>query len=199
MEIKKNPTMNCYYSLRNDGHIFYSEVLYSKDNAIAVYLDDKNEVKVFATVQFATKRYVEWFAKEMQETYGKYPTIKFYDIKRRDRLFRSSDGKHDGATFGISLRRLKKAMELDYIDKDDCQNGSPTASQMLNFALQHKDKGIFTFGGYLIYPPRADFRATIDSIEVDIRHPQMEKLFKEFTQTADVFDGKDLTYYAWWD
>ena len=201
MEIKKNPTMNCYYSLKDDRRICDSEVLYSKDKAIAVYLDDTNEIKVFATAGSPTKRYIEWFAKEMQGIYSKYPTIKYYDMKRRDKVFQIKDEDRlgDDSDFEINVKRLIKAMELGYIDKDDCQNRSPTASQMLDFALQNEDKGDFTFGGYLIYPPRSDFRATIDSIEVDIRHPHMMKLFKEFTKTADLFKGKDLNCFAWWD
>ena len=202
METKTHPTMNCYYSLTDDRHICYSEVLYSTDKAIAVYLHDTNEVKVFATAGSPTKRYVEWFAKEMQNIYGKYPTIKFYDMKRRDKLFKIRDEdwhRNDFAYFEINVGRLIKAMKLGYIDKDDCQNRSPSALRMLKFALQNEDKGIFTFGGYLIYPPRADFRATIDTIEVDIRHPHLLERFKKFTQTADLLEGNGFNGFAWWD
>lgn len=202
METKTHPTMNCCYSLRDDNRICYSEVLYSEDKAIAVYQDDINEVSVFATAGSATKRYAEWFAKEMQNIYGEYPTIKFYDMKRRDKLFQIKDEDRSGdqyARFAINLGRFKKAIELGYIEKDSSQNASPTASEMLEFVLQNEDKGDFYFSGYLIYPPRNDFRATVDAIGVDIWHPSVLEPFKEFTRTADYGNSNGLQCFAWWD
>lgn len=202
MEMKKHPTMNCCYSLRDKKKLFSDDILYSGDKEIAIYYEYSNVVKVFASAGSATKRYAEWFAKEMQNIYGKYPAIKFYDMKRRDRIFQIKDEDRLGkeyANFQINVRQLIKAMKLGYIEKDSCQNNSPSALQMLEFALENEGKGDFTFSGYLIYPPRADFRATIETIGVDIRHPHMLKQFKEFTRTADLFKGNGLFYFAWWD
>lgn len=204
MEIKTHSSMNCFYSLRDDNRICYSEVLYSEDKAIAVYQDDINEVSVFATAGSATKRYVEWFTKEMQGIHGGSPAINFYDMKRRDQLFQIKDEDKDlvrnqYATFEIDIKRLAKAVELGYFEEASCQNTSLSALEILKFTLKNKDKGNFTFGGYLIYPPRNDFRATIDSIVVESRHSQMPKLFEEFTKTKVLYDSDHFTYSAWWD
>lgn len=201
--VKKHKKWSCYYSLPNVKRDKY-EILYSRDNVLAVYCEYKNSVVVVDRLDRTTKRHLAWFVSEMTATYKKEPEVKRLSIKNRDRLFRVQAKDYIGDDYAsfyeLNEWRLALAIERGYIDTDDAQNASPTALEFLQFA-QNQNRGHFYFNGYLIYPPRRDCRATIDSIQVYTSDKEFQEKFKKFAETADIVKiiEKEGYYYAWWD
>lgn len=199
--IERHGTLNCWYEWETNEKLDDDDTLYSQNKPIAVYVWYENKIKVFDTAGSHTKKYVDWFAAEMQLRHGKKPIVKTYDIKRRDRVFRIKDKNRytDISYFKINLPTFIRAMKMGYIDKDDNQNNSPTAERLLKFALNNQELGNFTFSGYLIYPPRRDFRATVDCIEAHASHPDIKDKFMNIRKNADDFQISDVYCWAWWD
>lgn len=204
METKKHERWNCSYTVKCGRPYDDYEVLTSMDKEIAVYNEYSNQVIVFGRLNGTTKRHLEWFVSEVTGTYGKEPTVKRLSVKNRDRLFRVQAKDYIGDDYAsfyeLDEWRLAQAIERGYIDADDAQNASPTALEFLQFA-QNQNRGHFYFNGYLIYPPRRDCRATIDSIQVYTPDKEFQEKFKKFAETADIVKiiEKEGYYYAWWD
>lgn len=100
----------------------------------------------------------------------------------------------------LDLCRLIQLFSGNFINPDDDQNGSPTAKEFLNFMLRWRDYPI-TAHGYVISPNRADYRTTIEGLNLnytEISHELREEFYKYFT-AADEFCAQDNRLYCWYD
>lgn len=201
---KKHEKWKCYYTIPTCEN-FDSKVFFSRGKRLAFYNNYNNSIVVFGKLDRTAKRHLTWFVSEIRVAYGKEPTVRQLSIEDRDRLFKIKQedfiGENYSSFYDLSLHRFIKALEKGYFDPRGTQNGSPTTLQFLDFALQNQTLGEFTFDGYLIYPPRKDYRATIEAVEVNTTNEELQEKFKEFAKTAGEIKIKEKKgyCYAWWD
>lgn len=85
-------------------------------------------------------------------------------------------------------------------DYESAQNDSPTVQELLDLADKYKT---ITYGGYIIFPPRDDYRVSIDGFSVtDLTADETLSLMQEYKHADDVDYIKDndkYTFTAWWD
>lgn len=100
----------------------------------------------------------------------------------------------DYATRQDVLKLLKKYGRPGNLK--DRQNNSPTMGELLDFAKKVGEKNV-RYRGYVILPPRWDYRVTIDGIRVKKKYKR--KIPKRWFETADdVWETRDYIV-LWWD
>lgn len=99
--------------------------------------------------------------------------------------------------FKISLDTLQELVDNNFIDLDECQNGSPSAQEFLTY--MRKWNGYYAHG-YTVDIVRDDYRITLEGIGKDTPADSQEELdaFMELCKDADELSHKD-ELYAWWD
>ena len=123
------------------------------------------------------------------------------DAETRDKLI---FGEYNEDKYMGGIRRfesvdtsiIKKLIELKFLDPEETQNNSPSASEMVDFAEKY---GNYYFGGYVVSKRRTDYRVNLDTISKFISADQEETIaFTKKFRHADEFDV-DGTLYAWYD
>ena len=124
------------------------------------------------------------------------------NIKERDEIL-FGEYKPDAYRYGgiryfsrLDVSTLKRLIDANYIELDECQNYSPTTEDFCNFMETHPE---FTDHGYAISDKRDDYRITIEGIESDekCKDPETVEEFIALCRFADEFNLN--TPYAWWD
>lgn len=130
--------------------------------------------------------------------FKKYPEA----AKDRDLIIFGRPGNYLGGIerfSKLSLSALRKLFVREYIDPDDSQNGSPTASEYLGFMEDHSDPS-WTVHGYVVSPKRGDCRVTIEGCEKD-GAPTIDEIidFVRMFRDANEFEVKKTGLYCWYD
>lgn len=97
---------------------------------------------------------------------------------------------------GASEEQIRRLVEIGGARLDACQNESPTLEALL------AAPGRKTFGGYVIYPLRADARVTVDkAVASGLTDDEALQLEKQWSNADDLVSGDDHTRQvgAWWD
>jgi len=125
-----------------------------------------------------------------------------YDVNKRDNIVFGEDYCKEKYMGGVrhfewlDYTTIKRLMDEDFLDPDDCYNNSPTAKEFADFLEGYKD---FTAFGYAISPERADYGVTIEGIESDRTFKLLAEA-EEFIHLCRFADSFSLhTPYAWWD
>lgn len=108
-----------------------------------------------------------------------------------------------GRFSNIELSKIKDLIKKGYIDLNERQNDGRSIKEILDIAKELKGTEV-TVGGYIILPPRSDYRVTIDSVDfdmIDSSTPDPEVVIKEFGEYADEYDyNKEANRISmWWD
>ena len=128
------------------------------------------------------------------------------DYELRDKIL---FGKYEPETylggcknFHCSYETMKKLVEENFVELDECQNYSPYTKDFMEM-LEGVDN--VEFIAYAISPDRFDYRITIEGFDVEISDTDYDTLARlvERCHGADEFnlDHSGNTYYlhAWWD
>lgn len=95
------------------------------------------------------------------------------------------------------VETIRTLMEFGYIDPDDCQNCSPYAGDILAFLESHP---CFTAHGYAVSPDRADYRITLEGVELRGTYDSDTFIdFLELFRFADEFMVGTDFLYCWYD
>ena len=124
------------------------------------------------------------------------------DVKSRDEII---FGKFEPKRYvggirrfdGLSLKKLKQLVELNFIDLEDYQNNSPTVREFIEFMEKYPD---YTVMGYTVSIDRDDYRISLDGIEkrkVVYSEEEVDD-FSSLFGDADEFDTGNAMY-AWFD
>ena len=95
---------------------------------------------------------------------------------------------------------LGKIYGVEFLDPGDRQNYGPSLQKALEVAEKHG----LRLGGYVVFPPRDDYRITVDTIII----PSSKKFreIQQITQELDFLHPPDAKYFTsrgdlalWWD
>ncbi len=97
----------------------------------------------------------------------------------------------------LNLEKLKKLVDLKFVDVEEYQNDSPTIREFIKFMEKYPD---YTVMGYVVSIERSDYRVSLDGIEkiAPAESKAEENEFIELFRNADDFNIND-EMYAWFD
>ena len=129
-----------------------------------------------------------------------YPQLNQDEATRDTLIF----GEHDPQAYsggirrfeGLSLNKLKKLLELKFIDPEERQNYSPTTAEILRFMKRYP---AYKAHGYVVTIDRSDYRVTLEGVsKEDFADSDKELMdFTELFKHADEFDP--VYMYCWYD
>lgn len=98
----------------------------------------------------------------------------------------------------LSLWRLEKLINLQFIELNECQNDSPNTEEIFNFIKKYPD---YTTHGYVVTINRFDYRTTLEGVEKNsgFNSLQEEKDFYKLFSHADELIATDKHIYCWYD
>ena len=101
----------------------------------------------------------------------------------------------------VPLSKLKELTEAGLIDRDECQNDSPTTEEFMKLMKAHKG---FTAHGYIIGGNRSDKRATIEGVEGIVsadKLPDVLATLRHADELTIINEGatNEFRVRAWWD
>lgn len=124
---------------------------------------------------------------------------------------RNGEGYLNSDTYVSLPRNITKDEVLFLVEKignaygdpmEDCQNSSPTMREMLELHDLLGDK--ITYHGYTVFPPRDDYRLTIEGYEAKGLTKDEFMSLLEASRYADEFNFGEseegiFWIYTWWD
>lgn len=131
------------------------------------------------------------------------------DYNTRDQLLFGQDYDPELYTGGIryfddiSYSLLKKLVDMQFANPEECQNDSPSINELLSAFEDYED--YISFSGYSVSPDRRDYRISIDEIKIEIPKDNTDMLSYavEYYRYADEFhlSAAHGNFYviAWWD
>lgn len=127
------------------------------------------------------------------------------DAKLRDEIIFGKYNEDNYSNLGeikhfskLSLDKLKKLIELNFILLDECQNDSPTTEEILNFMKNYPE---YYAHGYTVGLQREDYRITLEGVakdsdfDTDSEKADFLQLFRFADELA--YDGQSV--YCWYD
>ena len=150
--------------------------------------------------EYECKKCAAWWQKEYVGDDEMFGLNK--DVKQRDEII---FGKYEPELYaggtrrfdGLSLKKLRRLVELNFIDLEDNQNNSPTVREFIEFMEKYPD---YTVMGYTVSIDRDDYRVSLDGIEkrkVVYSEEEVDD-FSSLFGDADEFDTGNAMY-AWFD
>jgi hypothetical protein len=121
------------------------------------------------------------------------------DQALRDSIIGVTDSYHGGCAHynNLTLEKLQKLIDNDFIEMDEAQNEAPTIEEFYNFLKKYPK---FTVHGYVVEKERDDYRVSIEGLEYKGKITfEMEKDFTEFCKHADDLICKQNKLYSWYD
>lgn len=109
-------------------------------------------------------------------------------------------GKYNGSVAkfeNLSLDRLRKLFELNFINPNDKQNDCPTVGEILQFMEKYPE---YTANGYVVPLERSDYRVTLTGVckESPVENADELKDFLALFEKADDFVVANEVY-CWFD
>ena len=97
----------------------------------------------------------------------------------------------------LNLEKLKKLVDLKFVDVEEYQNDSPTIREFIKFMEKYPD---YSAMGYVVSIERSDYRFSLDGIEKKIGAASgtEKNEFKKLFGDADEFESNS-EMYAWFD
>ena len=97
----------------------------------------------------------------------------------------------------LSIDKLKKLEELNFIELNEKQNDSPTVKEFIEFMEKYQD---YLAMGYVVSIKRSDYRVSLDGIEKcsEALSDKEKAEFTELFSSADEFENS-AEMYAWFD
>ena len=186
--------------LINDGDRIYSQAFLYDENY------DKKRTEIARTeewVFYFKKWEIEYNGGTYQLDLLKIPdSILNKNVQLRDEII---FGKYEPEKYiggirrfeNLSVEKLKKLAELNFIELNEYQNYSPTVQVFIEFMEKYQN---YTVMGYTVSIERSDYRVSLDGIEKkSTAESETEKEeFKELFGNADEFES-DSKMYAWFD
>jgi hypothetical protein len=122
------------------------------------------------------------------------------DQAARDKLLGiPPDAKYGGGIEhfeGLPAPVLRKLIEEQFANPEDCQNCSPTIQEFLDFMEEHPG---FTAHGYAVELRRSDYRISIEGLRgKNIKREDADDFVQAF-RFADDFEFEAGNCYCWYD
>ena len=131
-------------------------------------------------------------------------TISIASANRRDMLLFGEtydEKKYFGGVRrfdSLDVQTASKLLNNGFVDPDENQNGSPTASEIIDFCLEYPDN--WTIHGYAVSPKRDDCRVTFEGVASNAEL-SIEEItdFVTLFRFADEFSIGDNGAWCWYD
>lgn len=102
----------------------------------------------------------------------------------------------------IDINALIDLFEAGYANPSDRQNEGPSIQEIIDFYHYHstpeEEVRNFTVEGYVVLPPRRDYRISVDGVEFDFDEEALDDV-NDFIKSADEKSCKNNHASAWWD
>lgn len=99
----------------------------------------------------------------------------------------------------LTISQINQLEEAGIIDREDAQNDSPTAGEMIDFLRERKTDGWYVHG-YCISPDRADFRITFEGVGKKTAPSKQDIIdFSMMFRFADEFSANSKALRCWYD
>ncbi len=126
------------------------------------------------------------------------------DVNRRDQIIFGKRYQEDDYRYGgirhfdhLNLNTLKDLINENFIDKEECQNDSPSTEDIYEFIQSHPR---FTCHGYAVSISRSDYRVTLEGVELNGWYSREELIdFIEMFRYADELCIGEENLYCWYD
>jgi len=120
--------------------------------------------------------------------------------QERNRILNITDKESGGGAVNfesLTLDSLNELVEKNFINLKECQNCSPSISEIRNFMTEYPD---FTAHGYAIVPERSDYGVSLEGVSLK-RKPTKEERddFVTVFRHADSFICNNVMCFCWYD